>query len=163
MKVLVDEDTGKLFADRLAHLLEPVGATVLRSVMVGWSGTQNGDLLPLAAREGYTHMITSDKKMADETPAPIPVLVVDQMKDDDENRIHRAARTVATMMMNDNAVSAPGYHAVIVEGYEPTRRLKRIAAGEHDMGPIGEERRHRREVHMSMRSSPGSGRKVMSR
>ena len=160
MKVLVDEDTGKLFADRLAHLLETVGATVLRSVMVGWSGTQNGDLLPLAAREGYTHMITSDKKMADETPAPIPVLVVDQMKDDDENRIRRTARTVATMMMNDSAVSAPGYHAVIVEGYEPTRRL---TAGEHDMGPIGEERRHRRDVHMSMRSSPGNGRKVMSR
>ena len=51
MKILLDEDTGKVFAQRLTELLEPEGATVFRSVKVGWRGAKNGDLLTMAANK----------------------------------------------------------------------------------------------------------------
>ena len=72
LKILLDEDTGKVFAQRLTELLEPEGATVFRSVKVGWRGAKNGDLLTMAANNGYTHLVTADKMMAEETRRPSP-------------------------------------------------------------------------------------------
>ena len=134
MKILLDEDTGKVFAQRLTELLEPDGATVFRSVKVGWRGAKNGDLLTMAANNGYTHLVTADKMMAEETPTTIPVLVVDQMDDASTDRICRTARTVALLLFQ-NASKMAGYYAVFVDGYEPSKRLRRIAEGRHKMSP----------------------------
>lgn len=101
LKILLDEDTGKVFAQRLTELLEPEGATVFRSVKVGWRGAKNGDLLTMAANNGYTHLVTADKMMAEETPTTIPVLVVDQMDDASTDRICRTARTVALLLFQN--------------------------------------------------------------
>lgn len=145
MKVLVDEDTSLAFTRRLRDILEPEGATVDHTQELGWAGSKNGLLLSLAADRGCSHLITSDKMMAEESPASIPVLVVDQMPKQNSQLTHHTAETAA-MMLLENEVDEPGYHAVIVEGHEPSKRLKRIAAGEHRMSPRGMERRRRRDI-----------------
>ena len=132
MKVVVDEDTGKTFARALRDLLEPEGVTVARSVEVGWRGKKNGELLALARAPGYTHLVSSDKMMAEEHQPLIPVLLVDQMANADIERIRRTALAVAGLLF-DNAPTKAGYYAVFVEGYEPEKRLRRVAEGEHKM------------------------------
>jgi len=134
LKVVVDEDTGKTFALALRGRLEPEGATVSRSVELGWGGKKNGELLPLALAAGYTHLVSSDKQMAEEREPPIPVLLVDQMANADTERIRRTALAVARLLL-DNAPTKAGYYAVFVDGYEPERRLRRIAEGRHKMSP----------------------------
>ena len=134
MKVVVDEDTGKTFAQALRDLLEPEGATVARSVDVGWRGKKNGELLALAQAHGYTHLVSSDKMMAEEHQPSIPVLLVDQMANADVERIRRTALAVAGLLF-DKPPTKAGYYAVFVDGYEPEKRLQRIAEGEHKMSP----------------------------
>ena len=150
MKIVVDEDTGKTFAQALKDILEPEGATAARSVDIGWGGKKNGELLALAQAHGYTHLVSSDKMMAEEHQPSIPVLLVDQMANADVERIRRTALAVAGLLF-DNAPTKTGYYAVFVEGYEPEKRLRRIAEGRHKMSP------ERMALRVAQRGDRGGG------
>ena len=150
MKIVVDEDTGKTFAQALKDILEPEVATAARSVDIGWGGKKNGELLALAQAHGYTHLVSSDKMMAEEHQPSIPVLLVDQMANADVERIRRTALAVAGLLF-DNAPTKTGYYAVFVEGYEPEKRLRRIAEGRHKMSP------ERMALRVAQRGDRGGG------
>ena len=137
MKVLVDECVVTLLVDRLNELLAPDG--VVDHMLDVGQGQQNGELLAMAVAKGYTHLVTEDKAMADARPPTVPVLVIDELNRADEDRIRATARAVA--MKIDDEPLAVKFHAVLVEGYTPTRRLQRIARERHRMSGKAAERR----------------------
>lgn len=71
MKLLLDEN--------LPHQirLEIDGHETLTVSFMGWSGTENGELLTRAAAEGFDALLTSDRSFAYEhAPADLPVAVI---------------------------------------------------------------------------------------
>ena len=75
MKLLLDEQMPRKIAK---HFEE--GVTVDHVQLVGWSGIKNGELLKLAASEGYDALISADKNMSyqqNEEQLPLSVVVLE--------------------------------------------------------------------------------------
>ena len=132
MKVLVDEDTGSVFAELLKERLAPQGTDVFRVVDMGWSGTENGDLVILAVRHGFTHLMSCDKRMAEDHAPVMSVLVVDQMKKTDVDRA-AAQRPPWPICCFTKPPTNAEYYGILVDGYEPNPKLARIGKGQHRM------------------------------
>lgn len=141
MNVLVDEDTSLLLVGELANLLGPDGE-VTHIQAAGWKGAKNGELLLKIKDAGYTHLITGDKKMANSRMATVPTLVIDELRASDLPTVRKTARSAALMLLADEPLSVD-YHAVLVEGRKPSRRLRHIAEGRHRSSPAVVGRRSR--------------------
>ena len=59
---------------------------VFHVAKVGWKRKQNGELQQAAVAEGYTHLVTHDKDMADKHKPHLPVLVTDNPDHGEEGR-----------------------------------------------------------------------------
>lgn len=134
MKVLADEDVGVFFVTLLKQRLDPEGIDVVRVANMGWDGTPNGSLALMAVRDGFTHLVSFDKRMAEDRPPVMPVLLVDKMGKAEVDRARASAFAVAERLIHEPP-SQPGYYGVSVEGYEPTKRLVRVLEGLHKMHP----------------------------
>jgi len=78
MKLLLDEQMPRKIAK---HFDESV--TVDHVQLVGWSGIKNGELLKLAASEGYEALISADKNMSyqqNEKQLPLSVVVLEVVR-----------------------------------------------------------------------------------
>lgn len=78
MKLLLDEQMPRKIAK---HFEENV--TVDHVQLVGWSGIKNGELLKLAAAEGYDALVSADKNMSyqqNENQLPLSVVVLEVMR-----------------------------------------------------------------------------------
>ena len=76
MKVLLDAHVGHLFRERLSNALG-LPDCVYRAADFGWATLQNGALQKMASADGFTHLITYDKDMANKHPPHIPVIATD--------------------------------------------------------------------------------------
>jgi len=71
MKLLLDECVVQEFRLRLP------GHDVFTVGYLGWSGTRNGQLLTLAAADGFDALITTDQSIPHEqNPATLPLAIV---------------------------------------------------------------------------------------
>jgi hypothetical protein len=71
VKVLLDEN--------LPHKLraEIVGHEFFTAAYMGWSGIENGELLALAAKEGFDVLLTNDRGLEyEQNPALLPIGVI---------------------------------------------------------------------------------------
>lgn len=152
MKVLLDVNVSFEFGDCLVDALGTRGA-VFHVVRVGWKQKQNGDLQRAAVAEGYTHLVTHDKGMADGHRPHLPVLVTDNPDHGEEGRepgavtedeirsmTLAAAGAVGERLLGDPP-SGPGYTGVAIPGYRPRKRLQRILDEEHEQHPAHEANR----------------------
>lgn len=165
MKLLTDADTSPLFTDMLA---DATGVWVKHVRDEGWEGKENGELQGLASERGYTHLVTFDKDMADAHEPSMPVVVVDDPNDDrfqaiddtEEGYTIRLRRTASAIgkFLREAPDLEIGYHAVLVEGLNPSRKIRRISRNEHDQHPDREENRQRRrqQVRESGRAKAGT-------
>ncbi len=72
MKLLLDESMPRPLASRFPSELE-----VHTVQSMGWAGTSNGDLLKLAATEGFDAVVTVDRNMEyQQDPSTLPIAVV---------------------------------------------------------------------------------------
>ena len=146
MKILLDVNVSFEFGDYLADAIGTPD-TVFHVVKVGWKQKQNGDLQRAAAAEGYTHLVTHDKEMADKHKPHLPVLVTDNPDHGEEVRepstmtegeirsmTFAAAGAVGELLLRDPP-SAPSYTGVTIPTYQPRKRLQRISDGEHEQHP----------------------------
>lgn len=70
MKVLLDAHVGHLFRESLSNALG-LPDCVYRAADFGWATLQNGALQKMASADGFTHLITYDKDMANKHPPHI--------------------------------------------------------------------------------------------
>ena len=119
-----DRALGNVFARMLTSLIDP-GALVeiMRAIDMGWHALDDDVIVPKASERGFTHMVTCDKGMPSIVVAPIPILVVDDVVGD-RTFMHDTAIAVANKMNSERL--PPGYHPVPVEGYRPSKRLRRM-------------------------------------
>lgn len=160
VKILLDVNVSFEFGDRLAEAIGTPDA-VFHVAKVGWKRKQNGELQQAAVAEGYTHLVTHDKDMADRHKPHLPVLVTDNPDHGEEGRepgtmtedeirsmTLAAAGAVAERLLREPP-SGPGYTGVAIPGFQPRRRLQRILDGEHEQHPAHEanrEARRRRRI-----------------
>jgi predicted nuclease of predicted toxin-antitoxin system len=72
MKLLLDEQMPRKIAKHFDS-----GITVDHVQLVGWTGIKNGELLKLAAAEGYDALISADKNMSyQQNNVQLPISVV---------------------------------------------------------------------------------------
>lgn len=76
MKVLLDVGVSPRLREPLQHQLS--GASVESAVFHNWRSLRDNDLLAAAARNGFTTLVTADKRMAAEQPhAPIAIVALE--------------------------------------------------------------------------------------
>ncbi len=78
MKLLLDEQMSRKIAKRFEE-----NVTVDHVQLVGWSGIKSGELLKLAAAEGYDALISADKNMSyqqNENQLPLSVVVLEVLR-----------------------------------------------------------------------------------
>ena len=78
MKLLLDEQMPRKIAKQFEE-----SVTVDHVQLVGWSGIKNGELLKLAAAEGYDALISADKNMSyqqNENQLPLSVVVLEVLR-----------------------------------------------------------------------------------
>lgn len=73
MKVLLDVGISPRLRSALSDALE--GAVVESAIFHDWRTLRNGELLQRARKLGFTTLITTDKRLAQEQ-APLPIAVV---------------------------------------------------------------------------------------
>lgn len=152
VKILLDVNVSFEFADHLADAIGMPDA-VFHVVKVGWKHKRNGDLQQTAVAEGYSHLVTHDKDMADKHKPHLPVLVTDNPDHGEEGRepgtmtadeissmTLAAAGAVADRLLRDPPPGA-GYTGVAIPGYRPRKRLQRVLDGEHGQHPAREANR----------------------
>ena len=152
VKILLDVNVSFEFGDYLADAIG-MPDSVFHVVKVGWKRKQNGDLQQAAVAEGYTHLVTHDKDMADKHKPHLPVLVTDNPDHGEEGRepgtmtedeirsmTLAAAGAVGNRLLRDPP-SAPSYTGVAIPSYQPRKRLQRILDGEHEQHPTHEANR----------------------
>ena len=72
MKLLLDESIPRRLADHF-----PTDMDVRTGPQMGWAGMKNGELLALAAAEGFTALITADKGIEfQQNSSSVPLSVV---------------------------------------------------------------------------------------
>ena len=72
MKLLLDESVPRKLAEHF-----PTDMVVRTVPQMGWAGMKNGELLELAAAEGFTALITADKGIEyQQDSSSIPIIVV---------------------------------------------------------------------------------------
>lgn len=78
MKLLLDEQMPR----KIARYFQG-NVTVDHVQLLGWSGIKNGELLKLAASEGYCALISADKNMSyqqNENQLPLSVVVLEVLR-----------------------------------------------------------------------------------
>ena len=129
MKIVLDSNLGNVFAKMLIPLIDPGGLVeIVRAIEMGWHALDDDVIVPKAREGGFTHMVTCDKRMSSIVVAPIPILVIDDVVGD-RMFMHDTAIAVANKMNSERL--PPGYHPVAVEGYPPSRRLRRMLGDKH--------------------------------
>ena len=120
---------GPMFRD---HLRGYLGVDVTRALDVGELDLlDNGTLQRAALGEGYTHMVTHDKRMASDHPPHMPVVAIDDPMQpypagsiltpaEARERNKAAARATAEFLMSKEL--GIGYHAVEVHGYLTSKK-----------------------------------------
>ena len=138
MRVIADEDFPLHIVERMRLLLGS-NVRVDRVVEIeGWSGTPNGHLAPMALNEGYTHMVSCDKAMADKEYAVMPVLLIDKVRVDELSRAEAVAGAIAEVLAT-NPPAEPGYTGVPAPGHVTSIKLQRIIDGKHWTHPNQKE------------------------
>ena len=152
VKILLDVNVSFEFGDYLADAIGTSDA-VFHVVRVGWKAKQNGDLQRAAVAEGYTHLVTHDKDMADKHKPYLPVLVTDNpdhgeegrepgtMTEDEIRSMALAAASAVGKRLLLDPPSMPSYTGVAIPNYQPRKRLQRILDGEHEQHPTHEANR----------------------
>lgn len=127
MKIVLDSNLGNDFAKMLMPLIDPGGLVeIVRAIEMGWHALDDDVIVPKVSESGFTHMVTCDKRMSSVVAAPIPILVIDDVIGD-RTFMHDTAIAVANKMNSEQL--PPGYHPVAVEGYPPSKRLRRMLRG----------------------------------
>ena len=85
MKVLLDAHVGHLFSRGISDALGLPGG-VCRAADFGWATFRNGALQETAFADGFTHLITYDKDMANKHPPHMPVIATDNPSHGNEGR-----------------------------------------------------------------------------
>ena len=103
MKLLLDEQLPRKL---IRHF--PPDITVQTVQRQGWAGIKNGELLRLAAAQGYDALISADKNMeyqqsADELPVSVVILYVLRLRTED------LAPLIPTAVDKLNMVSSPAF------------------------------------------------------
>ena len=76
MKVLLDVGVSPRLRQPLQHQLG--GVVVESAVFHNWRSLPDDELLAMAERGGFTTLVTTDKRMAEEQPqAPVAIIAVD--------------------------------------------------------------------------------------
>ena len=154
MKVLLDAHVGHLFRQSINDALG-LPDCVYRAADFGWATLQNGALQKTASADGFTHLITYDKDMANKHPPHMPVIATDNPSHGNEGReqgvlsletIRRytmsAAAAIAERLLCDPPTGA-GYFGIPIPGCEPSAALKLIINECHWQHPDHKANRRR--------------------
>ena len=117
MKVLLDAHVGRLFGESLNDALG-LPDCVYRAANFGWATLRNGALQRTASAEGFTHLITYDKDMANKHPPHMPVIATDNPSHGNEGR---EQGTLSLETIRGYTVSAAAAIAERLLRYPPTR------------------------------------------
>ena len=129
-KVLVDENLYIESGDDRRRL-EDEGVFLFTTVDVGLTHTENGALQDAAVGKGFHALVTFDKRMADQTLARLPVLVLDERSMSQSP----AAFAVLVDVLVARDFHESDYYPVAVSDETPSPRLREIAAGLYRTNP----------------------------
>ncbi|MDE0455921.1 MAG: hypothetical protein OXI15_01390 [Chromatiales bacterium] len=112
MKVLLDVGVSPRLRQPLQRQLD--GVVVESAVFHNWRSLRDDELLAMAERSGFTTLVTTDKRMAEEQPhAPIAIIAVD---DNSLGGLLAAASTIAAAIRS----TLPGENCLV-----PVARVRR--------------------------------------
>jgi len=112
MKLLLDEQMPRKIAKHFDS-----GIIVNHVQLVGWAGIKNGELLELAAADGYDALISADKNMSyqqNNNLLPISVVVLHVLR----LRIEDLAPLIPTAMQRLVETGGPRFMKIFPDGLE---------------------------------------------
>ena len=131
--VLLDEGFHKRFVPLLQSEIDarnaPFFATTVK--VLGWAGTSNGTLQELCLKNKIAVFISEDKNLPFQTKPDVPVFLLDKVYAEDFDVV---APTLAELLANNIALG-PDYYPVMLEGAEPSEKLRRVAIGAYNKNP----------------------------
>ena len=154
--VIADECVLAPFVAAAVDVLARDGVELASVERLKWRQTKNGRLHVKAHEFGADALLTFDKRMANQTPPRIPVLVLDDFYPSHTGLV----LPVLADILAARGFDEPDYYPVMVDGFDPEPELAKIAAGLYDMNPRhggGAGRRGRRAVGGGARRGRAAG------